>query len=94
MWRASSLSPDRLSLLPPAKAAARAAFKSSVKAAWLVHPRDPFEREARSLAHLRTEEDYLNRQMKQIKLLDAETSCLKYLLTKFGRTIRPTYERI
>lgn len=48
-----------LVLLPSAQLAARAAFESSVRAAWMVHPRDPFERETRWLAHLRTEEKHL-----------------------------------
>ena len=34
-----------LVLLPPAQVAARAAFEASVRAAWLVHAADPFERE-------------------------------------------------
>lgn len=45
-----------LILLPPAIAAARAAFESGVKSAWLVDADDRFERESRWLAHLAGEE--------------------------------------
>jgi Family of unknown function (DUF5677) len=80
MWKASSLRTD-LVMLPPAEAAARAAFESSVRAAWLVQPRDPFEREGRWLAHLKDEEDYLHRQIKQVEPLGTETSPWKHRLS-------------
>jgi Family of unknown function (DUF5677) len=50
-----------LILLPPALVAARACFETAVKAAWLVNADDPFDREARWLVHLASEERYLNR---------------------------------
>jgi hypothetical protein len=50
-----------LVLLPPALAAARACFEAAVKGAWLVNADDPFDREARWLVHLASEERYLNR---------------------------------
>jgi hypothetical protein len=50
-----------LALLPPAFAAARACFECAVRASWLVDADDPFEREARYLAHLASEENDLNR---------------------------------
>ncbi len=50
-----------LILLPPALVAARACFEAAVKAAWLVNADDPFDREARWLVHLASEERYLNR---------------------------------
>ncbi len=43
-------------LVAPALVAARAAFETSVKAAWLVDDADPFTREARWLIHLKEEE--------------------------------------
>ena len=50
-----------LILLPPALVAARACFEAAVKAAWLVNADDPFDREARWLVHLASEERYHNR---------------------------------
>jgi hypothetical protein len=48
-----------LVLLPSAHVLARAVFEIAVKAAWMVHPDDPFEREVRWLAHLAEEERLL-----------------------------------
>lgn len=45
-----------LVLVPPAYACARAAFETATKAAWMVDADDPFDREARWLAHLQEEE--------------------------------------
>jgi hypothetical protein len=50
-----------LVLLPPALAAARACFEAAVKAAWLIDADDPFDREARWLVHLASEERYYAR---------------------------------
>jgi Family of unknown function (DUF5677) len=50
-----------LVLLPPALAASRACFEAAVKAAWLVDADDPFDREARWLVHLASEERYCAR---------------------------------
>lgn len=50
-----------LALVPPALVAARAALEAAVKGAWLVDADDPFDREARWLAYLASEERYLNR---------------------------------
>jgi len=44
-----------LVLLPSANVLARAVFETSVKAAWMVQPDDPFQRELRWLAHLQEE---------------------------------------
>jgi hypothetical protein len=41
----TTLARKDLVLLPPTQLAARAAFESSVRAAWLMSPADPFERE-------------------------------------------------
>lgn len=41
------------SLIPPANTSARAAFETSVRAAWMVNADDPFVREARWLAPFR-----------------------------------------
>lgn len=51
-----------LILLPPALVAARACFEATTKAAWMVNHDDPFQREARWLVQLETEERYLKRQ--------------------------------
>jgi hypothetical protein len=45
-----------LVLAPPANVLARAVFEIAVKAAWMVTPNDPFEREIRWLAYLEEEE--------------------------------------
>ena len=45
-----------LVLAPSANVLARAVFEIAVKAAWMVTPDDPFEREVRWLAHLEEEE--------------------------------------
>jgi hypothetical protein len=50
-----------LVLLPPALVAARASLEAAVKGGWLVDADDPFDREVRWLAHLASEERYLNR---------------------------------
>jgi Family of unknown function (DUF5677) len=48
-----------LTLLPAANVLARAVFEVGLKAAWMVRPDDPFEREVRWLAHLAEEERIL-----------------------------------
>jgi Family of unknown function (DUF5677) len=45
-----------LVLLPSANVLARAVFEIALKAAWMVQPDDPFDREVRWLAHLAEEE--------------------------------------
>lgn len=45
--------------LPAAMTLARAAFETSVRALWMLDPDDPLERDARYLALLREEEDFL-----------------------------------
>jgi hypothetical protein len=79
-----------LVLLPPAQLAARAAFESSVRAAWLVYPKDPFEREARWAAHLTTEEKYLRgliREHSALKLDVTATQKQLHSLTDFRERI-------
>jgi len=48
-----------LVLLPAANVLARAVFEIGLKAAWMVRPDDPFDREVRWLAHLAEEERLL-----------------------------------
>jgi hypothetical protein len=69
---AITLARENLVLLPPAQLAARAAFESSVRAAWIVNVADPFERETRWLAHLKTEEEYLRRIIRELVLIGAD----------------------
>ena len=59
-----------LVLLPAAGLAARGAFESSVRAAWMVNATDPFERETCWLAHLKTEEEHLSRQVRLLATLE------------------------
>jgi hypothetical protein len=56
-----------LALLPPALAAARACFENAVKACWLVDADNPFDREARYLNHLKSEERYLQKVAERIE---------------------------
>jgi hypothetical protein len=46
--------------------AARAGFEAAIKAAWLVDADDPFDREARWLAHLSSQERYLSRSANEL----------------------------
>jgi hypothetical protein len=55
-----------LVLLPPALAACRSAFEIAVRALWLLEPKDPFDREARWLAQLTTEESHHERIAKKV----------------------------
>lgn len=50
-----------LVMLPSALTVARGAFEATVKILWMLHPDEVFEREARWLAYLAGEEDYLLR---------------------------------
>lgn len=51
-----ALARSDLVLFPPAILAARGAFETLLKAAWMVDCDDPFDRELRWVAHLRSEE--------------------------------------
>lgn len=51
-----------LCLLPPAACIARGCYETAVRTLWMLHPVDPFEREARLLAHMATEEDACQRE--------------------------------
>ncbi|HMD90005.1 MAG TPA: DUF5677 domain-containing protein [Anaerolineaceae bacterium] len=46
-----------LCLLAPGEALARPAFEIAVRLLWMLAPNDPFEREARWIAHLKNEEE-------------------------------------
>jgi hypothetical protein len=65
-----------LVLLPAAALAARGAFESSVRAAWMANAADPFERETRWLAHLKTEEEHLSRVIRVLGALGASTEII------------------
>jgi|GEM_PF-3347576 len=65
-------------LLPAAFTAARAAFETSNKAAWLIDADDPFEREARWLAHLGEEERVYQRAMARAEEASAKSSFGRY----------------
>ena len=51
-----------LDILPTALVASRAAFECSARAAWLLFPTDPYDREARWLVHMSNEVEYLTKQ--------------------------------
>jgi len=70
------LAKSDLVLLPPAMAAARAAFEAAVKACWLVDPEDPYDREARYLVQLHSEERYLQRLAKRFDAAGISSSNL------------------
>jgi hypothetical protein len=69
-----TLARNDLALLPAAEILVRAAVEPSIKAAWMMTPSDPFEREARWLAHLKSEKSYLEREIKELKQLGAEAT--------------------
>jgi hypothetical protein len=48
-----------LVLLPSAFILARSILEASTKIKWMLYPKDPMEREARWLVHLKGEEEYL-----------------------------------
>ncbi|WP_316162855.1 hypothetical protein [Bradyrhizobium sp. SZCCHNRI20481] len=60
-----TLARTSLKLLPPAEVAARAAYEASVKAAWMLAPADPYDREARWTTHLSGEVDFLDKQIRE-----------------------------
>ena len=62
-----SLARTDMVLLPPGIAAARAALESTARAAWMVQPDDPFERELRWLGHIQEEERTLQRLITRLK---------------------------
>ncbi len=55
-----------LILLPGASLSARTAFEVGTKILWLLDPGDPFEREVRWLAHLKTEEVFHRKMAKEM----------------------------
>ena len=66
-----------LVLLPAALVVARAAFESAVKAAWMIDAEDPFDREGRYLAHLVSEEKYLQWEAKRFATVGISTEATK-----------------
>lgn len=56
-------------LLPSAEVASRAAYEASVRAAWMLAPEDPLERECRYLAHLAGEVTYLEKEAREAKAM-------------------------
>jgi hypothetical protein len=72
-----------LVLLPPALIIARAAFEASVKAAWIMIPADPFERETHWLAHLKSEKSYLEREIKEWNTLSLDAHAQQHNLNSF-----------
>jgi hypothetical protein len=77
-----ALAREDLILLPPALAAARACFETAVKAAWLVDADDPFDREARWLVHLASEERYCARVADRLAKLGNDVTDLRDRETK------------
>lgn len=63
-----------LVLLPAALIVSRACLETAVKAAWLVDADDPYEREARWLAHLHGEERYLARVANRLGAGDVDAA--------------------
>jgi hypothetical protein len=57
----ASLAKSDLLFLPPAYAASRSSLETSIKIMWMLKPTNVFEREARYLAHLASEENYYRR---------------------------------
>jgi hypothetical protein len=61
-------------LLPAAEVIARAAYEASVRAAWMVSPEDPFDREARWATHLLGEVIYLEKEILEGKAMGIDMS--------------------
>jgi hypothetical protein len=74
-----------LVLLPPALAASRACFECAVKAAWMVNADDPFDREARWLAHLASEERYCKRIVEKLANTNVDVSHMLAHETQLSR---------
>ena len=66
-----------LVLLPAAFAVSRAAFEIAVRAAWLVDSDDPYGREVRWLAHLRSEERYSQRVADRLEAIGSDAQALR-----------------
>jgi hypothetical protein len=64
-----------LVLLPSANVLTRAVFETALKAAWMVQPDDPFNREVRWLAHL-TEEERLHKAVSESVAKSGRNSAL------------------
>jgi hypothetical protein len=79
-----ALARNDLILLPPALAAARACFEAAVKGAWLIDADNPFDREARWLVHLASEERYLARVANELGKLKRDVTTFR----QQERTIR------
>lgn len=52
--------------LPAALVIARSSYEACIKLLWMADPEDPFEREARWVAHLYTEEDFYQRMSAEL----------------------------
>ena len=77
-------------LLPAAEVAARAAYEASVRAAWMILPEDPFDREARWTTHLLGEVAYLDKEIIEGKAMGINTSSSeerKRILSDIGEAI-------
>jgi hypothetical protein len=74
-----------LVLLPPARLAARGAFESSVRSAWMVQPADPFEREARWIGHFKSEEKYLRGLIRERAALGVDATSTEERLQSVTR---------
>jgi hypothetical protein len=55
------LARKNINLLPSAMILTRSIFEKAVKVMWIIQPDDPYEREIRWLAQLKTEEDHFSR---------------------------------
>lgn len=71
-----ALAEHDLVLLPSAMVLTRSAFETATRGRWMLHPKDPFEREVRWLAHLKGNEEYLNRLIEAVKLSGQDSSQL------------------
>lgn len=65
-----------LVLLPAAMTLARSAYEIGFKIKWMLDPVDPFEREARWLAHMKSEVEFYDKLIAKYSKLDEEASDL------------------
>lgn len=85
-----------LRFLPAAVQVARAAFEACVRAAWLVDEDDPFNREARYIAHLKGETSYLRRSAERLETIGMDTAATRERadgIDRFGNNVSGALSR-
>jgi hypothetical protein len=74
-------------LLLPAAAAARSSYEAAIKAAWLVKPTEPLERERRAAGYLAEEERFLRQISTDFQTSGAATAAARTLAVADGLAV-------